>query len=247
MQQHIDIYENKNQVMADALERVVMELYMKKEQDQCKMITFCGSEPGVGTTSIAIDVAIFMAKSGWKTLLVDADLHKSIEYKTLSSKSTFGLADYLEGRCPIDRNTMTTNEENLFFLPSGVAYGRPLPLFCSEQLNHLLEQLNQEYEYVIFDAPAINSSTDTCVLASKVDGTVLITAYGISSTNILKSNLEIIHKYNINLLGVILNRSDRELYRSYTRDYDYFNKMKYRKDVKRSINFRPLQKINGGN
>lgn len=235
MAEMIDLYENKNAIFTDALERVAMELYMRKEKDGLKTLVFCGSEPGVGTTSIAIDVAIFMAKSGWKTLLVDADLHKDISFKALSSKSRLGLSDYFEKDAPLEKLVLKTNEPTLSFLPSGVAQGRPLALFCSEKMNRLISLLNQQYEYVIFDSPAINLSTDTCILASRTDGVVLITSYGSSSVKVLRGNVDILKRFNIPLLGVIMNKSDKELYRSYIKDYDYFNKMRYRKNAKRAV------------
>ncbi len=232
MAEQINLYENKNEIFTDALERVVMELYMRKERDGLKTLAFCGSEPGVGTTSIAIDVAIFMAKSGWKTLLVDADLHKKISYKALSSKSSLGLADFLEREVPVEQLVLETNEPMLAFMPSGVAKGRPLALFCSERMNQLITVLNQRYDYIIFDSPALSLSTDTCILAAKTDGVVLITAYGSSNVKVLRSNVDTLKRYQIPLLGVIMNKSDKELYRSYKKDYDYFNKMRYLKNAK---------------
>lgn len=72
----VDLYRNDNKVVIDAFDRLVVNVFMEKERHQHKSFLICGCDAGAGSTSIAVELAISLSVSGWKTILVDADLRK---------------------------------------------------------------------------------------------------------------------------------------------------------------------------
>ena len=79
-----NIYKSDNSVLNDAYDRLAAQLFIKKQNSDLKVIAVSGTEPGVGSTSICINLAISMANAGWKTLLMDADLRKESRLKRLN-------------------------------------------------------------------------------------------------------------------------------------------------------------------
>ena len=90
----IELYENKNQIVNAAIDRIVVELFHKKEEkEKGQAVLLTGCSPLAGTTSTCIGLAIAMANTKRKTLLVDCDVRKTIQYKKLNKEVSEGLAN----------------------------------------------------------------------------------------------------------------------------------------------------------
>ncbi|MDO4483113.1 MAG: CpsD/CapB family tyrosine-protein kinase, partial [Clostridia bacterium] len=118
-----------------------------------KKIMFTSCIAHEGKTFTAMNVMRTMTKLGYKTVMVDADLRKSI----LAAKFDFhgvenGLSHYLAGRADIEDIIYQTNVPNGFIVPVGVCVGNPLPLLNSRRFTKLLDYLAEQADYVIVDA-----------------------------------------------------------------------------------------------
>lgn len=227
MSKILNLYAHSNETLNDAVNRVVVEIYLKRQKEGLQSIVLCGSEPGVGTTTVSINLALSLAQAHWKTLLVDGDLRKNTNYKHLSEDFEKGMKEYLEGSAECKDVIYGSSQDNLFFLPSGQQAENPVSLLCSERLNQLLEELEDKFDFIIIDSPSLNASQDTCVMASKVQGTVLVSAFNQSRTPLLKKSKTCLEDTGAKVLGVIVNKVDNIAYRDYLKDYDYFRKEKY--------------------
>lgn len=177
MNQTIDLYYTKNPVVNDAFDSVVANICLYHEKHGYKSFMLTGCEPGVGTTTIAIELSIALSRTGWKTLLLDADLRKNPVYKRLNEGITLGLTDYITGRADEEQIIYPTNTELLDYIPGGqVKAINPLRLLYSHRTTKLLSILTGSYNYVIIDVPALNSSADPHILSAKADATILVAA-----------------------------------------------------------------------
>ena len=149
MKKQLEIYAHTSQVLNDAYDRVITEIYLLKEKSEFSTYAICGIEPGVGTTSIGINIALAMAQAGWKTVLVDFDLRKNISYKHLSDGFEFGATDYLDGKQNLEGIVYHTTQDNLYFIPSGEVTINPIELLCSPKLSGLMETLKKNFDFVI--------------------------------------------------------------------------------------------------
>lgn len=229
MKKKLEIYAHASRVVNDAYDRIITELFLLKEKSGLSSLAICGVDPKVGSTSIAINIAIAMAQAGWKTALVDYDMRKSLAYKHLSDGFKFGVADYLSGRCDMDGIVYESTQENLYFVPSGEVLENPIALLCSPKMNSLLQDLKDGFDYIIVDSPALSTTADTNIVATRMDGAVLVVEYNESYKNQLQSCSEALEAAGANILGVVMNKADEETYREYMRNYDYFNRRKYTK------------------
>lgn len=227
-----ELYRQKNPVVNDAFDRLAVEIHLKKQNFNYKSFMLCGCEPGVGTTTIGIDLAISMAAAGWKTLLIDCDMRKEASYKRLNENSEHGLYDYLNGKKSKESIITKTNNENLYYIPSGNGMGGQISLLCSARMQELMKNLKNEYDYIILDVPSLSSSADGLILAGQVDGVVLISAQNYSSIKNIANIKEKLEKANANILGIIANKVNKKEFKKYINYYDYFVNNKYLADKK---------------
>lgn len=238
------IYQNNNAILNDAFDRLVAQLYIKKQKDNVKSVVICGTEPGVGTTTIAINLAISMSNSGWKTLLVDCDLRKADKNKRLSEESAKGLVDYFDGSSSVNEITIPTNYDSLKYIAGGAADVNSVSPFCSSKMKALVDELNENYDYIIFDMPSMTTALDASVVGCVVDGVIMVTSQqkGYTKKAIVDAKKQL-DSAGANILGIIVNKVEHAEYRRAMKNYDYFRKQKYRtgksvatKKAEKSIN-----------
>lgn len=228
-----NIYKSDNSILNDAYDRLVAQLYIKKQNTNLKVFTVSGTEPGVGSTSISINLAISLANAGWKTLLMDVDLRKESRVKRLNDANV-GLAEYIDEEVKLEKIIISTNHNGLFYMSSGSKDVNVVSALCSVRMKELMDKLREEYDYIIMDTPAMSSAPDAAILSTVVDGVILVTSqqkgYTIKAVAAAKKQLD---EDGANILGIVVNRVEPVEYRRAMKNFDYFKKQKYK--VKRDI------------
>lgn len=233
MKNIINLYRSRDQVVNDAFDRAIVNIYVKREQCGYKSYVLCGSEAGVGTTSVAVEMAIALSVAGWKTILIDGDLRKAADYKRLNQKVEKGLADYVQEHATKESIIYETNWPSLEYIPCGTDETEsPVRILCSVRMERLMADLREQYDYIIIDAPSINSSVDGQIFATKADATILVAAMNTSSKKNLTEAKQKFEAAGANVIGVIENMVEIDEYKKYIKDYDYFKKQKYAKKAK---------------
>ncbi len=221
-----NIYEQDNKVVQDAYSLLVANILFEKDKSKLKSIALCSCKPGMGKTTLSIGLAVTMANSGWKVLLVDADLRKPSAAKRLNAKSVFGLSEHLAGIVWLDEALCKTNFENLEYLPCGENHPNPMSLLSSSAFNEFTDKMREKYDFVIFDTPALMSVADGALIASKADAAVLIAEMGVTSISTIKKAQRQLEKANTRIIGVVLNKVKKKHYKRYLDSYNYFNNEK---------------------
>jgi succinoglycan biosynthesis transport protein ExoP len=161
-----------------------------------------------GKTTVAMSTAIAMAEIEPKVLLVDADFRHPALHKRLKGDQTPGLSDVLVGDSDLSAAIQPTKYDGLFLLAAGTTVPNPVKLIHSLRFDEVLARLRKDFRVVIFDTPALQPVYDGALVASKVDGTVLVVSAGLTdmpSTNKALQRLGTVS--GVNLLGVVLNRA----------------------------------------
>lgn len=228
MNKTINLYRCDDEIINDAYDRAVVNIYLQKEKNGYKSFLLCGSDTGVGTTSISVELAISLSVAGWKTLLIDGDLRKVNTYKRLNENINLGLSDFICARATLQDCIYDTNWELLHYIPSGCYRDEsPVRQLCSVNMEKAMKQLHEEYDFIIIDVPSLNSSVDAQILTVKADATILVTAMKMSTMKSLEDAKNQIDKAGGNIIGVIENRVNIAEYKKYIKDYDYFKQKKY--------------------
>ena len=232
--EQISLYQSDSPIMNDAIDRIIIKLYAYKEQYQKNTILLSGCGSSNGTTTIAINLAIALAGAGWNTLLVDADMRKSVEYKRLSD-SVSRLSDCLEGNSEIVDVICPTNQAKLHYVPGGVIKTNAVRLLCSENMQNFVKTTSEKYDFVVFDCPSLTIVPDATVLFPFVDCIALVLALDITTKKQLaKAKLEV-EKYADKYAGLIVNRADKHRYVRAFPQYNYFEESNMRKSHKRLL------------
>lgn len=159
--------------------------FIVKDNPRANIIAITSSTKNEGKTTTASNIAITMAQSGKKTLLVDADLRSPSIGEVFSLINNQGLSGYLKGDCQLGKIIQSVLIENLEIVTTGSILGNPLSLFESPNFQLFLDEVKQQYDFVVIDTAPINLVVDTKIIASKVDGTVIV----VSENQTRKSDL----------------------------------------------------------
>ena len=190
MEKKVELYQVKNETVNDAFDNMVVEVHLKKQMHGYQSFLLSGSEPGVGTTTMVINLAIAMAEAGRKTVILDIDMRKEQNYKRLNTEVEYGLAELLKDNGSLDKAVYATNQNKLDYIPAtGKVVENPVSLLCSNRMEELLEELKKEYDYIFIDMPSIYSAPDAKIIAGKVDGVIVVAAQGKTLKNHLKEQI----------------------------------------------------------
>jgi len=180
--------------------------------------------PEAGKSSVSINLALTMAQDKYKVILVDTDLRKPTIHKIFKQDNKTGLTNILVEDKKIKEvmRKMSDVDPNLYFIPSGPIPPNPSELLGSNRMKELLKELQEQADFVIFDSPPVIAVTDALVLATQVDGVVLILNFGEVPRELAKQTKQLLEKVKANILGVVLNKIDMEKEAQYYPYYYYY-------------------------
>jgi len=240
----INLYCSDSQMMNDSIDRILVELYIYKKKYGSKSLLMSGCGSRSGSTTIAINLAMALSMSGWKTLLVDCDLRKGIKIKRLNQKTDMGLSNYLSSEIDKEKVIYKTNQEFLEYIPSGTISNSPVHLFCSSKMEEFMKELKEEYEYIIFDFPSLNIVSDANILFPYVDGIALVAALNQTTKRQIIDAKRRVEAYKNKYYGLIVNQVQISQYKKYMKDYDYFGQQNLSKSYLANIN-KKIKRIKG--
>lgn len=236
MQTVVNIYQSESQIVRDSIDKVIVQVYRKKREKGHKTFLLTGCSAQCGTTNTAINMAVALATSGWKTVLVDCDIRKGMEYKRLNQDIKTGLSDYLIGKTK--DVVYKTNHKELDYIPCGNNELSPVRLLCTKEMEKLDQKLKEDYEFVIYDFPSIEIVPDAGIMLPVVDDVILVAAVNETSKSQLDSAKLKIKSVEGKYMGVIVNKLEMTEFKHYVKDYDYFKtetlKKNHDKNLKRA-------------
>lgn len=191
-----------------------------------KIIGITSVESNEGKSTTAASLAIAYARSGYKTVLVDADIRNSVMFGFFkpSAKIT-GLTDYLAGTTDLSQGLCDTDIPNLTVIESGKVSPNPTALLQSKNFENLLSTLRRYYDYVIVDCPPLGLVIDAAIIAQKCDAMAVVVETGRAKRSTVQKVVEQLEQTDSQFLGVILNKYDvaTERYGAYGNYGNYGN------------------------
>ena len=168
------------------------------------------ANPGEGKSTTAANLALVMAQAGKKVVLVDSDLRRPSLHRIFGLSNEQGLTNLLLSTQPsVNGYAQRTRFDNLAVLTSGPLPPNPSELLASRRLDSLLDGLKTQADVVILDSPPALPVADACILASKVDGTMLVVDSSKTRAQALRRAKEALAKSKTRLLGAVLNKLKR--------------------------------------
>lgn len=212
-----------NYMLRHAYSVLISKLYMTEKDLGFRTLAITSSNPREGKTSFSTALAIALAEIGKRTLLVNLDLRKKTAINRMSNNTeAFGISDYLAGKAELCDALCRTNFDNLFYMDSGRYLGDPVALLCSEKLTFFMKESSSDYDYVIVDSPALECNTDALVISDKTDATILVAKMGYTTIKDIRKAQTQLGMINVNILGVVLNKSSKRFYKRLFPASNYF-------------------------
>jgi capsular exopolysaccharide synthesis family protein len=153
---------------------------------------------------VCASLAITLAQTGARVLLVDADLRRGVMHKHFSVAASPGLAEVLAEKCAWTKAVVHTSVPNLDLLPCGTPPRRPASLFVT-QTSKLLKETAGYYDYYLFDTAPVMAEDDVSSLAPQVGSLIMVVRAGCTSGRIAKAALDLLYLRKVNVIGLVFN------------------------------------------
>ncbi|MGO4599383.1 polysaccharide biosynthesis tyrosine autokinase [Terrabacter sp. 2RAF25] len=188
-----------------------------------KSIVITSSLPGEGKSTTTANLALSLADTGLKVVVIEGDLRRPRLLDYLGFEGSVGLTDVLVGRVDVEDVLQPFGRTGLRLLGAGPIPPNPSELLGSANMEQLVTDLSERYDYVLIDAPPLLPVTDAAVLSTIVDGALVVVGAGVAQREHVRRALESLEAVNGSVLGLILNRVKvKDFGSGYgTYEYDY--------------------------
>jgi len=189
-----------------------------------KVIQVTSPDPGDGKSTLAANLAISIAYSGKRVLLIDADFRRPRVHKLFNLSDQFGVTSVINGEETLVDSIQETDVENLFALVCGPRPTNPSELLTSPRFEEMLSVLREQYDFVIVDTPPMLAVTDPSAVAARVDGVFVALRLKSKSRAKATQAIKMLTHLGANVLGVVVNGVGSRQDHAYGTTYSYGGK-----------------------
>jgi capsular exopolysaccharide synthesis family protein len=209
-------------ILTESVDSFRTQLIHKARKHSLQVIMVCSADSGEGKTSLACHLALSLARSGKKTLLVDADLRNPTTHELFEMPLEPGLSELIREVVTVQDAIYRTSSPGLWLLPAGKCTTRVIELLAQEVMANIFSELRQEFDFIIVDTSPILPVADPLLIAQQADGVIFSMMHQVSRLNAIQEAVEKLQALNIHTLGAVMNGT--QAYRGYSqRKYAYRN------------------------
>ena len=174
--------------------------------EELTSIAVTSSIPGEGKSTVSANLAVSLGATGKKVLLIDTDLRRPTVHKTFQVSNVPGISDLiLNPSLPLSDLMCYKEDLKIYILPAGVLPPNPSELLASVNMKKIMGELEKHFDYIIYDVPPINSVTDPQIIASRVDGVILVVRSGYVQKDEVRKSRTALENVEARILGCVLN------------------------------------------
>ncbi len=166
--------------------------------------------PGDGKSTLASNIAVSLAQSGRKVLLVDCDLRRPRGAKIFGVSDEVGLSSCLTGEATLIDAAKATSIEGLAVMSSGPRVANPSELLVSPEFEELIGDMRKAYEFVVVDTPPMLSVSDPASVAPMCDAVIMTMRLRRNSRPIAEQAKHILDSVDAKIVGIVINGVDQK-------------------------------------
>jgi succinoglycan biosynthesis transport protein ExoP len=200
------VLDKPNSSFAEALRTLHTGIKLSSVDDEPRVILMVSAVPGEGKTAISTSLAVMLARSGHKVLLVDTDLRRGRTHERLGLLPEPGLVTLLLEHRPIAEVAQRHAASGLDVVVGGGAVRSPQDLLGSKSMRDFLEEARKAYDYVIIDTPPSSIVSEARLLAASGDRVVMITHWNRTPRNIVVAAIRQLSEAGAQFAGAVLSQ-----------------------------------------
>lgn len=177
--------------------------------EEPKTIVVTSSVPQEGKSTVSANLALAMAQSERRVLLIDADMRQPVQHKIWELLNDVGLSNVLVGQAELTA-TIKTVMPHLDVLTAGIIPPNPMNLLESKRMTALMADFTDRYDFVIVDTPSLRIAADAPILSKMVDGILLVSRPGVVDSASAANTKEFLQQTGQNVLGLVINGTKLE-------------------------------------
>lgn len=189
-----------------------------------KKIVVTSSAPGEGKTTVTINLAITLAQVGHKVLVLDLDMRKPKIHNYLKIQNFPGITNVLSNTSNLEYAIQNVEELGISVITCGPIPPNPSELIQTNKMQKIIEELGEQFDYIIMDTPPASFITDASVLSKHADGVLVVVHHGGVTFEVLRNTMDNLTNAGANILGAVLNIVNTERvgrYNYYKNNYYY--------------------------
>lgn len=200
---------------AEAFRSLRTNLIFSGVESGLQTLLVTSAATGEGKSLALANLAVTFAQAGQKTILVDADMRRPQQHDIWGLQNRGLTAMMLEDAALATPPLLDSGVDNLKILPAGDDAPNPADLLSSKRMNEIIGVLKARANYVLFDGPPVLAATDAALLASKLDGVLLIVRSGRSRRDNVIQAREALEQVQARIVGAVLTNAPRENHSGY--------------------------------
>lgn len=209
-----------NSAVSEAYRSLSTALQFSTGSGLPRSITVTSAGPGEGKSATVLGISRYFAQSGFKVLVVDADLRKPSLHTRLQLNNDLGLSNYLTGSSLPPEVIQKTDHPNLMFMASGPLPPNAADLLSGTRIFSLVSLGSEVFDLVVFDAPPLLGLADAYLLASASAATIFVVGAGDKGRGIIRAALRRLQTSRATVIGAVLSKFDPKSV-GYTYGYGY--------------------------
>jgi capsular exopolysaccharide synthesis family protein len=213
--------KNPKSHAAEAFRTLRTNIQFSSLDNEIKAIVVTSTQPGEGKSTVISNLAVTMAQSGKKVLLIDCDLRKPSVHKKLGMSNQDGLTSLLAKEKNLEEVVQPTNINNFYVLTSGPIPPNPAELLGSKRMKSFIVELQGYFDMILLDAPPVLAVTDAQILSTLCNGVMLVAEYGQAEKHAVIRAKEAIDKVGGKILGLVINKVPSNSKSYYYYNYEY--------------------------
>ncbi len=215
------VTDEEDTVLREAFRTLRTNLKFSTAAKKPQSVLVTSTKKGEGKSTIAANLGVVCAEADKKVIIVDCDLRIPCVHRYFNRNNDKGLTNFLAEETPLEDLIQATDIPSLDLLTSGPKSPKPTVLLESDGMRQLISQLAEIYDMVILDAPPVGMVIDTAVIASMVQGIVMVLEAASTSRHALKRALKQLYKAEAQVHGIVMNkvRLNKKAYLNY---YGYY-------------------------
>ena len=214
------VHNNPKSPISEGIRTIRTNLQFSSMGKDVKKIMITSSMPSEGKSFTSANLAIAFAQDGHKVLIIDCDMRKGRLHKIFKVSNSKGLSNVLidDVQKNYKKYIKSTKIENLSILPSGMTPPNPSELLNSDANKELIEILEKEYDYLIFDCVPLNGLPDSLIMSNLVNKVIVVCASKTTPTDLLKKTTASLKNVEADIAGIVINKA-KETYDKYYGHY----------------------------